>query len=130
MSKLEFKAIGRRKSSVAKLKIVPGSGKISINEVSPKDYFPNDLVIQEMMVPLMLTKTENNYDIFIKVNGGGFSGQAGAIRLAIARALVMANKEFKSILKLNKALTRDARVKERKKYGLYGARRSPQFTKR
>lgn len=130
MANTEFKGLGRRKTSVAKVKMVPGTGKILVNEKSPEDYFPNALVIQEMKVPLALTNTENSYDIFVKVSGGGFTGQAGAIRLGIARALVSANEEFKKVLKEQKALTRDSRVKERKKYGLYGARRRPQFTKR
>ncbi len=130
MANIEFKGLGRRKTSVAKVKMVPGTGKITINDKTPENYFPNSLVIQEMKVPLTLTNTENSYDIFVKVSGGGFTGQAGAIRLGIARALVCANEEFKKILKAEKTLTRDARVKERKKYGLYGARRRPQFTKR
>lgn len=130
MSKQEFKGLGRRKTSVAKVKMIPGSGKILINDKKPEEYFPNELVIQEMKVPLELTQTQNSYDIFVKVSGGGFSGQAGAIRLGIARALVEANEEFHKVLKTNKALTRDPRSKERKKYGLYGARRRPQFTKR
>lgn len=130
MANTEFKGLGRRKTSVAKVKMIPGSGKITINERTPEEYFPNALVIQEMKVPLALTNTEKSYDIAIRVSGGGFTGQAGAIRLGIARALVEANEEFKKILKDEKALTRDSRSKERKKYGLYGARRRPQFTKR
>lgn len=130
MSKVEYKGLGRRKSSVAKVKLVPGSGKISINGRKPEEYFPNALVIQDMEQPLVLTETKSSYDVMINVEGGGFTGQAGAIRLAIARALIVANEEFKKTLKSQKLLTRDSRVKERKKYGLYGARRSPQFTKR
>ncbi|MDE5599311.1 MAG: 30S ribosomal protein S9 [Ureaplasma sp.] len=130
MSKAEFKGLGRRKSSVAKVKLVPGNGKISINKKEPSNYFPNDLVIQDMMQPLEITNTAKSYDVFVKVNGGGFTGQAGAIRLGITRALIEVNKEFKKALKLAGLVTRDARVKERKKFGLYGARRAPQFTKR
>ncbi|WP_412032382.1 30S ribosomal protein S9 [Malacoplasma muris] len=130
MSKVEYKGLGRRKSSVAKVKLVPGSGKISINGRKPEEYFPNALVIQDMEQPLVLTETKSSYDVMVNVEGGGFTGQAGAIRLAIARALIVANEEFKKTLKSQKLLTRDSRVKERKKYGLYGARRSPQFTKR
>ncbi len=128
---LDFKGLGRRKSSVARVRMIPGSGKITINsDYTPEQYFPNSFVIQDMKIPLELTNTQKNFDIFVKVEGGGFTGQAGAIRLGIARALVESNAEFKKVLKMNKTLTRDARQKERKKIGKYGARRSPQFTKR
>lgn len=127
---VEYKGLGRRKSSVAKVKLIPGTGKISINGKKPETYFPNSLVIQDMEQPLVLTDTKKSYDVFVKVEGGGFTGQAGAIRLGIARALLTANPDFRKTLKSQKLLTRDSRVKERKKYGLYGARRSPQFTKR
>lgn len=128
---LDFKGLGRRKSSVARVRMIPGSGKITINSnYTPEQYFPNSFVIQDMRIPLELTNTQKNFDIFVKVEGGGFTGQAGAIRLGIARALVESNAEFKKVLKMNKTLTRDARQKERKKIGKYGARRSPQFTKR
>lgn len=130
MAKVEYKGLGRRKSSIARARLVPGTGKIIINGKKPEDYFPNSLVIQDMEQPLELTETRNSYDVQVKVIGGGFTGQAGAIRLAIARALIIANEDFKKTLKSQKLLTRDSRVKERKKYGLYGARRSPQFTKR
>lgn len=130
MAKAEFKGLGRRKSSVAKVKLVPGNGQISINKKQPKDYFPNELVIQDMMLPLTVTNTEKSYDVLVVVTGGGFTGQAGAIRLGIARALIEVNPEFKKTLRANGLVTRDARVKERKKFGLYGARRAPQFTKR
>lgn len=130
MSNVEYKGLGRRKSSIARVKLVPGSGKVFINERKPEEYFPNSLVIQDMEQPLVLTDTKKNYDVYVKVIGGGFTGQAGAIRLGIARALLAANKDFRKTLKLSKMLTRDPRAKERKKYGLYGARRSPQFTKR
>ncbi len=128
---LDFKGLGRRKSSIARVRMIPGSGKITINsDYTPEQYFPNSFVIQDMKIPLELTNTQKNFDIFVKVEGGGFTGQAGAIRLGIARALVESNAEFKKVLKMNKTLTRDARQKERKKIGKYGARRSPQFTKR
>lgn len=130
MNKAEFKGLGRRKSSIAKVKLVPGTGKISINKKEPSNYFPNELVIQDMMQPLEITNTAKSYDVFVKVSGGGFNGQAGAIRLGITRALIEVNKEFKPSLKASGLVTRDARVKERKKFGLYGARRAPQFTKR
>lgn len=127
---VEYKGLGRRKSSVAKVLLIPGTGKILINGKTPAQYFPNKLVIQDMLQPLELTENMKNFDIHVKVLGGGFKGQAGAIRLGIARALVASNKDLKTTLKKAKLVTRDSRVKERKKYGKYGARRSPQFTKR
>lgn len=130
MAIAEFKGLGRRKSSVAKVKLVPGTGKISINKKDPKEYFPNELVIQDMMQPLVATGTEKSYDVIVNVEGGGFTGQSGAIRLGITRALIEVNDDFKKQLKALGLVTRDARVKERKKFGLYGARRAPQFTKR
>jgi small subunit ribosomal protein S9 len=130
MEKVEYKALGRRKSSIAKVVLTPGTGKIIINGRSPKEYFPNALVIQDMQQPLALTETSQTFDVQVKVSGGGFRGQAGAIRLGIARALVVANAEHKTTLKKKKMVTRDSRSKERKKFGKYGARRSPQFTKR
>ena len=130
IDKIEYKGLGRRKSSVARVLMVPGTGKILINGQTPEKYFPNKLVIQDMLQPLEVTKQTNAFDINVKVIGSGFTGQAGAIRLGIARALVSCNSELKPILKKVKLTTRDSRVKERKKYGKYGARRSPQFTKR
>lgn len=127
---VEYKGLGRRKSSIAKVLLVPGTGKILINNKTPAAYFPNRLVIQDMLQPLELTENIKNFNVHVKVFGGGFKGQAGAIRLGIARALVASNKDLKTTLKKAKLVTRDSRVKERKKYGKYGARRSPQFTKR
>lgn len=138
---INYKGLGRRKKSVARVLLAPGSGKITINTKVAgrgnsyrgrdiKDYFPSELVIQEVVQPLSVTNTINNMDVQVRVNGGGYAGQAGAIKLAIARALVELNEENKSVLRQYGLLTRDARVKERKKYGLYGARRAPQFTKR
>ncbi|MCQ2956565.1 MAG: 30S ribosomal protein S9 [Mycoplasmoidaceae bacterium] len=129
-TKIEYKGLGRRKSSVARVLMVPGSGKIEINGKSPAEYFPNKLVIQDMLQPLEVTNQMKTFDIKVKVTGGGFKGQAGAIRLGISRALIDCNAEQKTTLKRAKLTTRDSRVKERKKYGKYGARRSPQFTKR
>ncbi len=130
MANAVYKGLGRRKSSIARVLLTPGSGKILVNERETSDYFPNSLVIKDMMQPLVVTKTEDKYDVKVKVIGGGFNGQAGAIRLGIARALVQVNPDFKKDLRSVGLITRDARVKERKKFGLYGARRSPQFTKR
>ena len=130
MANVEYKGLGRRKTSIAKVRMTPGTGKITINGKTPKEYFPNDLVIQDMEQPLVITKTKGTFDIQVKVLGGGFTGQAGAIRLGITRALIVASEDYKPILKKAGLVTRDARVKERKKYGLYGARRRPQLTKR
>ncbi|MGL4948427.1 MAG: 30S ribosomal protein S9 [Mycoplasma sp.] len=130
MANVEYKGLGRRKSSVAKVRMIPGSGKTTINGQTPEAFFPNSLVIQYMNQPLEITSTTGTFDIQVKVLGGGFTGQAGAIRLGIARALLNASDEYRKPLKAAGLLTRDARVKERKKFGLYGARRSPQFTKR
>lgn len=121
---------GRRKSSVARVRIVSGTGKITINKVDVKDYMPSDMLIIDLMQPLVLTEKADKFDVIATVDGGGFSGQAGAIRLGIARALQEADQELRKVLKENKMLTRDARVKERKKYGLKAARRAPQFSKR
>lgn len=127
---VEYKGLGRRKSSIARVKLVPGSGKVLVNDRQPENYFPNKLVIQDMMQPLVLTKTAETYDVFVKVIGGGFNGQAGAIRLGITRALIQTREDLKTDLRKAGLVTRDSRVKERKKFGLYGARRAPQFTKR
>lgn len=129
-SKVEYKGLGRRKTSVARVYMTPGKGEITVNNRKLNDYFPNMFLIQNLQQPLVLTNTMNQFDIKVKVIGGGTQGQSGAIRLGIARALVEVNSEFKSVLKKNKMLTRDSRNKERKKFGKYGARRSPQFTKR
>ena len=130
LKQIEYKGLGRRKTSIAKVLMVPGSGKVLVNNKLLKDYFPNDLIIQDIMQPFQITNTMNSFDVKAKVFGGGFTGQAGAMRLGIARVLITTNNDFKIILKKEKLLTRDPRAKERKKYGKYGARRSPQFTKR
>lgn len=126
----EILSLGRRKTSVARVKMVPGSGKVLINGSTPVEYFPNALVIQDMQMPLQVTKLDKDFDIHVKVEGGGFTGQAGAIRLAISKALIVHDEKNKKMLRENGLVTRDQRIKERKKYGKYGARRSPQFTKR
>jgi small subunit ribosomal protein S9 len=134
MANTELKAIGRRKSSVAKVILKPISGDqniIKINNKDPKDYFPNKIIIQDMEQPLTLLKEKiGSMEVLVKVSGGGFGGQAGAIRLAIARALTLYNIDLKPELKAKKLTTCDRRLKERKKPGKYGARRSPQFVKR
>ncbi|HEY8435999.1 MAG TPA: 30S ribosomal protein S9 [Haloplasmataceae bacterium] len=130
MSKVQYWGTGRRKSSVARVRLVPGSGKIEINGRDFEDYFPNPATRLDILQPLTLTETENSFDIFVNVRGGGISGQAGAMRLGITRALIEANQDYRPILKKAGLVTRDPRVKERKKYGLKAARRAPQFSKR
>ena len=138
MKKSEVTATGRRKRSVAKVKLVTGKGKITVNGRDVNEYMPFPTLVMDLKQPLVLTNNENTFDIDVKVNGGGFSGQAGAIRLAITKALVEFDAEadqaredaYKKVLREAGFLTRDPRVKERKKYGLKKARRAPQFSKR
>ncbi len=132
-----FIGTGRRKSSVAQVKMVPGKGKITVNGVDVKEYFPYDTNVMDLRQPLVATSTEETFDIEVKVSGGGFSGQAGAIRLGITRALleydapnVESEDSFRKKLKVAGFITRDSRSKERKKPGLKAARRAPQFSKR
>ena len=128
--KSKYTAIGRRKRSVAKVTLTPGKGNITVNGKDVKDYMPYETLVMDLVQPLELVESKDKYDITISVNGGGFSGQTGAIRLGIARALMLANADARSVLKPNGMVTRDARIKERKKYGLKKARRAPQFSKR
>jgi small subunit ribosomal protein S9 len=125
-----YVGLGRRKSSTARVILTPGTGKIVINGRDVRDYLPYDTLVMDLKQPLVLTSTENQFDVTVNVNGGGFTGQAGAIRLGIARALNTANLDYRPVLKKAGMLTRDARAKERKKYGLKAARRAPQFSKR
>ena len=125
-----YSAIGRRKSSVAKVTITPGKGVITVNGKAVNDYMPYETLVMDLVQPLDLVEAREKFDIIITVKGGGFSGQTGAIRLGIARALMLANAENRPTLKSNGMITRDARIKERKKYGLKKARRAPQFSKR
>ena len=126
----KFYGTGRRKSSIARVYITPGTGKIVINKKDMDEYFGLDTLKVIVKQPLVATGTEGKYDVLVNVCGGGFTGQAGAIRHGISRALVKANEEYKNVLRLEGLLTRDPRVKERKKYGLKKARRAPQFSKR
>ena len=126
----KFTAIGRRKRSVAKVTLVKGKGNITVNGKDIKDYMPYETLVMDLVQPLELTELKDKYDVLISVKGGGFSGQTGAIRLGIARALMLANADTRASLKTNGMITRDARIKERKKYGLKKARRAPQFSKR
>ncbi|WP_188207964.1 30S ribosomal protein S9 [Alkalibacillus aidingensis] len=130
MAQVQYYGTGRRKSSVARVRLVPGNGKVVVNKVDAEDYFPHETLRRVINQPLDVTENTGNYDILVNVNGGGFTGQAGAIRLGVARALLEADPEYRTPLKRAGLLTRDAREKERKKYGLKGARRAPQFSKR
>ena len=127
---VQYYGTGRRKSSVARVRLVPGTGKITINKRDIDDYFGLETLKVVVRQPLDATKTLGKFDVLIKVNGGGFTGQAGAIRHGIARALLEVDDEFRPVLKSAGYLTRDPRMKERKKYGLKAARRAPQFSKR
>ena len=136
--KQTWNATGRRKSSVAKVTLVGGTGNITVNGVDVHDYMPYETLVMDLTQPLVLTDNLNRFDINVKVSGGGFSGQTGAIRLGITRALLKFDENtdqtredsYRHILKNAGFITRDPRVKERKKYGLKGARRAPQFSKR
>ncbi|MGI6708599.1 MAG: 30S ribosomal protein S9 [Dethiobacteria bacterium] len=123
-------ATGRRKESVARVRLIPGSGQITINGKDLDKYFGLETLKLIVRQPLVATETLDRYDVIARVHGGGFSGQAGAIRHGIARALVQLEPEYRSVLKRSGYLTRDSRMKERKKYGLKKARRAPQFSKR
>ena len=129
-SKPYFYGTGRRKSSVARVRIYNGTGKITINDRDIDDYFGLETLKLIVRQPLVLTETAQKYDIVCRVAGGGVTGQAGAIRHGIARALLQSDAELRAALKKAGFLTRDPRMKERKKYGLKGARRAPQFSKR
>lgn len=133
-----YTGTGRRKTSVARVRLVSGKGKITVNGRDVHEYFPYETLVMDLMQPLVATSTSESFDVEVNVKGGGFSGQAGAIRLGIARALLDYDKttpsdsenSFRRILKPAGFITRDARKKERKKPGLKKARRAPQFSKR
>lgn len=128
--KVSYQATGKRKESVARVRIVPGTGKITINDRDLNEYFKRETAKVMIMEPLKLTGVEDAYDVIADIDGGGVTGQAGALRHGIARALLEVNTEFRSVLKKEGFLTRDSRIKERKKYGLKKARKRPQFSKR
>ncbi len=130
MEKASYQATGRRKSSVARVRMVPGTGKFVVNGRNFVEYIPSAAIRLDVLQPLNITATSTQYDIFVNVCGGGISGQAGAIRLGISRALLLVNPDYRSSLKKAGLLTRDPRSTERKKYGLHKARRAPQFSKR
>ena len=128
--KTEFSATGRRKTAVARVTLATGNGTIKVNKRTMEAYFPSEALRSYIRQPLTLTSTEESYDITVKVRGGGTSGQAGAFRHALARALSLADPSLREVLKDSGCLTRDARMKERKKPGQPGARKRFQFSKR
>ena len=130
MAKVQYWGTGRRKEAVARVRLIPGDGKITINNRTFEDFFPNQtsrLIVQQ---PLVISDMLGRFDVLCRVHGGGVTGQAGAIQLGIARALVEANPDIRPLLRRNGFLTRDPRMKERKKYGLHKARKAPQYSKR
>lgn len=130
MANAKFYGTGRRKKSIARVYLVPGTGKITINKRDVNDYLGLETLKVIIRQPLVATDTLGKFDVLVNVHGGGYTGQAGAIRHGIARALLQVDDEYRPILKKAGYLTRDPRMKERKKYGLKGARRAPQFSKR
>ena len=130
MATTKYYGTGRRKSSVARVYLVPGTGKITINKRDMDEYFGLDTLKVIVRQPLAATETADKFDVLVNVRGGGYTGQAGAIRHGIARALLNVDADYRPILKSAGFLTRDPRMKERKKYGLKAARRAPQFSKR
>ena len=130
MAKPLVQATGRRKASVARVRLIDGSGQVTLNGRPLEDYFPTMASRLRVMEPLQITQTQGRYDVLATLEGGGQTGQADALRLGIARALIVLDEELRPVLKKAGLLTRDARVVERKKYGLRKARRAPQYTKR
>lgn len=130
MANDKFYGTGRRKSSIARVYLVPGTGKITVNKRDIDEYFGLETLKVVVRQPLVATDNLNKFDVLVNVHGGGFTGQAGAIRHGISRALLHADAEYRPTLKKAGFLTRDPRMKERKKYGLKSARRAPQFSKR
>ena len=130
MANTKYYGTGRRKSSVARVYLVPGTGKITINKRDIDEYLGLETLKVIVRQPLVATETVDKFDVLVNVKGGGYSGQAGAIRHGVARALLKADNDSRPVLKAAGFLTRDPRMKERKKYGLKAARRAPQFSKR
>ena len=131
MAKMQYQGTGRRKSSVARVRLIPGTGKITVNKKDLEDYFGMEIVKREVKRPFEIAGCEGQFDVIATVKGGGFTGQAGALRHGISRALCEADREaYRAPLKAEGFLTRDSRMKERKKYGLKKARRASQFSKR
>jgi small subunit ribosomal protein S9 len=130
VANIQFWGTGRRKTSVARVRLVPGNGNVTVNKKDIENYFNYETLRVLVKEPLLITDTSDKYDVIVNVEGGGFTGQAGAIRHGIARALIESDGELRPILKKAGHLTRDSRMTERKKYGLKKARKSPQFSKR
>ncbi len=130
MANSKFYGTGRRKKSIARVYLVPGTGKITVNKRDIDEYFGLETLKLIVRQPLVLTENVEKFDVLVNVHGGGFTGQAGAIRHGISRALVQVDEDYRPALKKEGFLTRDPRMKERKKYGLKAARRAPQFSKR
>ncbi|NLO83268.1 MAG: 30S ribosomal protein S9 [Clostridiales bacterium] len=130
MAQVQYYGTGRRKKAIARVRLIPGEGRVIINGRDMDDYFGLETLKVTVRQPLELTETMGKFDVVANVKGGGYSGQAGAIRHGIARALLKADEGLRPLLKKAGFLTRDPRMKERKKYGLKGARRAPQFSKR
>ena len=130
MANTKYYGTGRRKSSVARVYLVPGTGKITVNKRDIDEYFGLETLKVIVRQPLTVTETADKFDVLVNVKGGGYTGQAGAIRHGVARALLQADNDYRPVLKAAGFLTRDPRMKERKKYGLKAARRAPQFSKR
>ncbi len=129
-AQVQYLGTGRRKEAVARVRLLPGNGKVTINGKDMDEYFGYETLKMIVNQPLVLTETKGRFDVIVNVQGGGFTGQAGAIRHGITRALVKSDESLRSVLKKAGFLTRDPRMKERKKYGLKAARRAPQFSKR
>ena len=130
MASAKFYGTGRRKKSIARVYLVPGTGKITINKRDIDEYFGLETLKVIVRQPLALTETEGKFDVIVNVRGGGYTGQAGAIRHGLSRALLEADNDYRPALKSAGFITRDPRMKDRKKYGLKAARRAPQFSKR
>ena len=130
MAKVQYMGTGRRKKSVARVRLVPGTGKVVINNREIENFFGLETLRMIVNQPLVLTGTKDRFDVLVNVHGGGYTGQAGAIRHGLSRALLQVDADFRPVLKKAGFLTRDPRMKERKKYGLKAARRAPQFSKR
>lgn len=130
VAQVQFYGTGRRKTAVARVRLIPGQGRILINNKPPAEYFGQQILADMIRKPLEITNTLDRFDVLAKVEGGGITGQAGAVRLGIARALLQADESLRPILRQAGFLTRDPRMKERRKYGLKKARKAPQFSKR
>jgi small subunit ribosomal protein S9 len=130
LAQVQFYGTGRRKNAVARVYLVPGEGRVLVNDRPLDEYFGQQILAMQVRQPLEVTNNTGRFDVLAKVKGGGISGQAGAIRMGIARALLQADADLRPVLKSHGFLTRDPRMKERRKYGLKKARKAPQFSKR